>query len=212
MKLQIKQNPFAIAVTYWLAIIVIAHFFAPPGYVWTQNTISELASQGHTYKWIMQAGLSGFGALIMLAVGMIIFRTKKVLIPILPVMLYGLGVFLSGIFCAAPIDLTIEYSVAEAKLHSTFATLAGFSLSAGIVWHIFASSSGREQLTHTIFLAAVVGFSMLFSMIDNGTVEVGLGVVQRCIYLSGFAWLIYQEHTFVQKRQTQMGLQKEFVS
>ena len=43
-------KPFALAVTYWIAIIIIAHFFAPPGYVLTQNTISELASQGHTYK------------------------------------------------------------------------------------------------------------------------------------------------------------------
>ena len=212
MKLQMEQKPFAVAVTYWLAIIVIAHFFPPPGYVWTQNTISELASQGHTYKWIMQAGLSGFGALIMLAVGMAIFWAKKVLIPVLPVMLYGLGVFLSGIYCAAPIDPSIEYSVAEAKLHSTFATAAGLSLSAGILWHIFASSNGREKLAHTIFLFAVVGFSMLFGLVDNGTINVGLGIVQRCIYLSGFAWLIYQEYSFARSRQIQRGLQKEFAS
>ena len=193
-------KPFTLAVTYWIAVIIIAHFFAPPGYVWTQNTISELASQGHTYKWIMQAGLSGFGALIMLAVGMTIYGTKKVLIPVLPVMLYGLGVFLSGIYCAAPIDPSIEYSVAEAKLHSTFATAAGLSLSAGILWHIFASSNRSEKLAHIIFLVAVVGFSMLFGLVDNGTINIGLGIVQRCIYLSGFAWLIYQEHTVLQKR------------
>ncbi|MBI5934825.1 MAG: DUF998 domain-containing protein [Chloroflexi bacterium] len=207
-----KRKPFTLAVTYWIAIIVIAHFFAPPGYVWTQNTISELASQGHTYKWIMQAGLSGFGALVMLAVGMSIFRTKKALIPVLPVMLYGLGVFLSGIYCAAPIDPSIEYSVAEARLHSTFATAAGLSLSAGILWHIFASSNGSEKLAHTIFLAAVVGFSMLFGLVENGTIDAGLGIVQRCVYLSGFAWLIYQEHTFVNKRQTQASFQKEFAA
>ena len=45
-----KLKPFTLAVTYWIAVIIIAHLFAPPGYVWTQNTISELASQGHTYK------------------------------------------------------------------------------------------------------------------------------------------------------------------
>jgi len=212
MKLKMQQKSFAIAVTYWLVIIVIAHFFAPPGYVWTQNTISELASQGHTYKWIMQAGLSGFGALIMLAVGMAIFRTKKVLIPVLPLMLYGLGVFLSGVYCAAPIDPSIEYSIAEAKLHSTFATAAGLSLSAGILWHIFASSNGREKLAHTFFLVAVVGFSMLFGLVENGMLDLRLGIVQRCLYLSGYAWLIYQEHTLAQSRQTQKGLQKEFAS
>lgn len=193
MKLQLKQKPFTIAVMYWLTIIAIAHFTPPPGYVWTQNTLSELASQGHTYKWIMQFGLSGFGALIMLAVGTAIISTKKVLNPLLPVALYGLGVFLSGIYCAAPIDPTIEYSVAEARLHSTFATIAGLSLSAGIIWHIFASSNGREKMVHTVFLVAVVGFSMLFGLTENGMIGIGLGIVQRCLYLSGFAWLIYQE-------------------
>lgn len=212
MKLQIIQKPFAIAVTYWLVIILIAHFFAPPGYVWTQNTISELASQGHRYKWIMQAGLSGFGVLVMLAVGLVIHSLKKVLTPVLPVMLYGLGVFLSGIYCAAPIDPSVEYSVAEAELHSTFATIAGMSLSAGILWHIFASSNRNEKLTHTIFLVAVVGFSMLFGLVDNGTIDAGLGILQRCIYLSGFAWLIYQEHTFVHKQQSLTYWQNEFAS
>lgn len=205
------QKTFAFAVAYWLVVIVIAHFFAPPGYVWTENTISELASQGHTYKWIMQAGLMGFGVLIMLAVGMSIVRAKKVLTPLFPVMFYGLGVFLSGIYCAAPIDPSMEYSVAEARLHSTFATAAGLSLSAGILWHIFASSNGREKLAHTILLSAVVGFSMLFGLIENDMIDIGLGIVQRCIYLSGFAWLVYQEYTFAQSRQPQKSLQKEFV-
>lgn len=211
MKLHMKQKLFTLAVTYWIAIIVLAHFFVPPGYVWTKNTISELASQGHTYKWIMQAGLMGFGILVMLAVGKSIFTTKKVLNPLLPVFLYGLGVFLSGIYCAAPIDPAIEYSITEARLHSTFATVAGLSLSAGILWHIFASSSGREKLAHTFFLIAVVGFSMIFGLVENGMIDIGLGIVQRCLYLSGFAFLIYQEHTFVQKRQSLDNLKKEFV-
>ena len=193
MKIQMKQNLFALAVAYWLVLIVIAHFFAPPGYVWTQNTISELASQGHTYKWIMQAGLMGFGALIMLAVGMSIFRTKKVLTPLFPVMFYGLCVFLSGIYCAAPIDPAIEYSIREAQLHSIFATAAGFSLTAGIVWQIFTSSNRREKIVYAILLIAVVGFSILFGLAENGMLDIGKGIVQRSVYLSGFAWLVYQE-------------------
>jgi len=149
----------------------------------------------------MQAGLSGFGILIMLAAGMAIFRTKKVLPPFLPVMLYGLGIFLSGIYCAAPIDPAIEYSITEVKLHSVFATTAGISLSAGIVWHIFASPNRREKLVHTIFLFAVVGFSMLFGLVENGMLDIGLGVVQRCVYLSGFTWLIYQERSLSRKNK-----------
>jgi len=187
-------KPFTLAVTYWIAIILVAHLFTPPGYIWTQNTISELASQGHTYKWIMQAGLSGFGALIVLAVGLFIFKTRKVIYPLLPIALYGFAILLSGIYCAAPIDPSIPYSVSEAKLHSMFATLGGLMLSAAIFWHIFTSANHRERLAHTIFLFAVVGLSSLFGLAENGMIDIGIGIVQRLLYLPGFAWLIYQEH------------------
>ena len=187
-------KPFTLAVTYWIAIILVAHLFTPPGYIWTQNTISELASQGHTYKWIMQAGLSGFGALIVLAVGLFIFKTRRVIYPLLPIALYGFAILLSGIYCAAPIDPSIPYSVSEAKLHSAFATTAGLSLSLGIFWRIFVSSNNRERLAHFIFLAAVIGLSVLFGLAENDTIEIGKGIIQRLLYMSGFAWLIYQEH------------------
>ena len=72
-----KPRLFTFAVAYLIVIIAFAHFFAQPGYVWTQNTISELPSQGHTYKWIMQVGISGFGVPILLAVGQGLFKTKK---------------------------------------------------------------------------------------------------------------------------------------
>jgi len=207
-------KPFTLAVTYWIAIILIAHFFTPPGYVWTQNTISELASQGHTYKWIMQAGLSGFGALIMLAVGLVIFKTGKVIYPLLPVALYGFGVFLSGIYCAAPIDSSIPYSVSEAKLHSVFATTAGLSLSLAIFWRIFVTFNDRERLAHSIFLVAVIGLSALFGLAENDTFGIGKGIVQRLLYISGFAWFIYQEHCLQGKKVLlgTMSYEKELAS
>ena len=204
-------KPFTLAVTYWIAVIIIAHFFAPPGYVWTQNTISELASQGHTYKWIMQAGLSGFGALIVLAVGLFIFKTRKVIYPLLPIALYGFAVLLSGIYCAAPIDPSIKYSSSEAELHSIFATASGLSLSLGIFWRIFVSSNDRERLAHSIFLVAVIGLSALFGLVENGMIDIGIGIVQRSLYLSGYAWLIYQEGLLAGEDKTRSH-QKELVS
>ena len=188
-----KLKPFTVAVIYWIVIIILAHFFAPPGYLWTQNSISELAAQGHTYKWIMQAGLIGFGVLVMLAVGQTIFKTRQMIYALLPVALYGFAILLSGIFCAAPIDPSISYSIAEANLHSALATAAGWSLSLAILWRIFAASSGREKQAHTIFLTAVFGFSMLFGLAENGTIVIGTGIVQRILYLCGFFWLVYQE-------------------
>lgn len=195
-----QQRPFTLAVIYWLVIIVIAHFFAPPGYDWMQNTISELTSQGHDHKWIMQAGLMGFGALVILAVAVTSIRAKKMLYHLLPVALYGLAVSISGVFCAAPIDPAIPISAAEAEMHSNMATLAGFSLSLGIIWQIFLASDNREKAIHTIFLVAVMGFAIIFGLVENNAFGLGTGIVQRWLYLSGFAWLIYQEHVRIKKQ------------
>ena len=188
-----RQKPFTLALTYWVTIILISHFFSPPGYLWTENTISELASQGHRYKWSMQAGLSGFGILIMLATGLAFLLMRKIFRPGIPIAFYGLAILLSGIYCAAPTASSIPYSVSEAKLHSIFATLAGLSLSLGILWRVLNSSTEREKLTHLLFLVAVTGLSVFFGLAENHLIDFGKGVVQRFLYLSGFAWLIYQE-------------------
>jgi hypothetical membrane protein len=179
-----------LAVTYWVAVIIIAHFFAPPGYTWSNNTISELASQGHTYKWIMQAGMIGFGMLMILAAGLEIIKTKQWINPLLLVALYGLAILLAGMYCTAPIDPSISYSVSESQLHSVFATLAGVLLSAAIFWRVMIVSDPRERLVHSIFLVAVIGLSAFYGMAENAMIAIGKGIVQRLLYLGGFAWLV----------------------
>ncbi len=87
----------------------------------------------------------GFGALVMLAVGLTIFKTHKMIYPLIPIALYGFAILLAGFYCAAPINPTIPYSLSEAKLHSLFATIGGLSLSMAIFWRILVSSNPRER-------------------------------------------------------------------
>ena len=188
-----KNRLFTLAVAYWVIIILIAHVVPPPGYNWTQNTISDLASQGHRYKWIMQLGLSGFGGLIVLAVMQAWGNAGKIIPHLIPVALYGATIFLSGMYCTAPIDPSIPYSESESVLHSMFATIAGISLSLAILWRILNSSTNAERWMHLFFLLAVMGFSAVFGLAENHMIELGKGIVQRLLYLSGFAWLVYQE-------------------
>lgn len=44
--------------------LVTAHVLAPETYSWKVNTISELASRGYRYAWLMCAGFIGFGVLV----------------------------------------------------------------------------------------------------------------------------------------------------
>ena len=193
MKIQSKSlGPFLMAVTYFILIIVVAHFFAPQNYTFTQNTISELASQGHMYKGIMQTGLIGFGAVLIFGIlGYFKCFPKKYFLIFVAV--YGVSILLSGIYCTAPIDSTVSYSVQESNLHSLFASIAGFSMSAGILWQVFASLNERERWMRIVFLILIGGLSGLFGLVENGMMMLDKGSIQRVLYLVGLIWLVFEE-------------------
>jgi len=187
-----KLRVFAVAVTYFVSVIIIAHFFTSVGYDWTQNTISDLAAQGHSYKWIMQAGLVGFGSALILGV-VRYFKAYPKSYFLFFVAVYGQFILLSGIYCTAPIDSTIPFSIQESSLHSLFATIAGISMSIGILWQVFAIVNDRERWLRLVFLILIGGLSGLFGLIENGTLLLDKGIVQRVLYLVGLIWLVYEE-------------------
>jgi len=188
-----KRNLFLVAVVYFIAVILIAHFFVPPGYDWTQNTISDLASQGHVNKWIMQAGFIGFGAVLTLGSAYHFWHNRRQWF-LFFVAVYGLSILLSGIYCTLPIDPSMSYSVRESELHSMFATLAGIGMSLGIVMQVVMSASNRERWMRIAFLLLVVGVSGLFGLAENHILQLDKGIIQRILYLAGLAWLVYEEH------------------
>ena len=196
-----QRKPFLIAVIYFIAVIVLAHFFVPPIYDWTQNTISDLASQGHTYKWIMQTGFIGFGLLVTWGVGFHFNQNRRAYF-LLFVAVYGLSILISGIFCAAPIDPSIPYSLRDSELHSMFATIAGISMSLGIFWQFVASSNHRERWMRFAFFLLVIGISGLFGLAENHIMAFDKGIVQRILYLVGLAWLVYEERKLLLGRET----------
>ena len=199
-----KLKPFALAVIYFVAFILIAHFFVPPTYVWTQNTISDLASQGHTFKWIMQAGFIGFG--LILAWGVIYyFNQHRNAYFLLLVAIYGLSILMSGVFCTASLAPCYPNSLRESGLHSIFATTAGVGLSLAIGWQGFASPGKQEKRNHLLFLLLVMGFSGMFGLAENGSILLGKGIIQRLLYLGGLAWLIYQEQLFAKGFTSKRG-------
>jgi len=196
-----NPKPFFLAVCYFVAMILIAHFFAPSNYDWTQNTISDLGSQGHAYNWIMRVGFIGFG--LVLTLGVIRYSgqnaTRRYFL--LFVAIYGISVFITGIFSAAPIVPVDSYSTQEAGLHSIFATVAGISMSLGIFRQFIVSSNLREWWTRLVFFLLVMGISVLFGVAENHILDLDKGIVQRFLYLAGLAWLVYEERILFSERE-----------
>ena len=83
-------------------MIITAHFFMPPEYHWTRNTVSDLAAQGLKYQWIMQLGFIGFGLLLNCGFVCKFISAKKVFYPDVLIMIYGVAVLLSGVFNTEP--------------------------------------------------------------------------------------------------------------
>lgn len=171
---------------------MISHFYAPAEYEWTKNTISDLASQQQPYKWIMQAGLIGFGAILILGVAYHFIRSRHSYFLFL-IALYGLSILMSGIYCAAPINPSIPYSIPEANLHSKFATVAGIAMTLGILWQVLTSSNGQERQIRIGFLLFVGGISGLFGLAEDQILNLDKGIIQRFLYLTGLVWLVYEE-------------------
>ncbi len=195
-----KQKLFSIAVAYFISVIILAHFFVPPAYDWTQNTVSDLASQGHVYKWIMQTGFIGFG--LLLTWGVIFhFNKNRRAYFLLFVALYGLSILMSGIFCAAPIDPSMSYSVSESKLHSMFATTAGLAMSLGILLQVITSANSRQRWMRIAFFLLIVGISGLFGLVENHIIALDKGIIQRVLYLVGLTWLVYEERILFSGRE-----------
>ena len=197
-----KIKLFLLAVLYFVCVIVLAHFFVPPNYDWTQNTISDLASQGHVYKGIMQAGFIGFGGLLTVGTAVYFSKNRRAFF-LLFVAVYGLSILFSGIFCTTPIDPSMPFSAGESRLHSLFATTAGIAMSLGILWQVAASSNNSQRWTRLAFFIMIIEISGLFGLVENHILNLDKGIIQRALYLAGLAWLIYEERMLNWEREIQ---------
>lgn len=174
-----------IAVLTFVVIIMIAHFVAVEGYNWKINTVSELASQGYSRKWIMQIGFIIFALILLVG---IIKKVKEHTIDYLidiPIGLYGLAILVSGIYCTKPFISEIEYSEFESNIHSISATFAGIAFSIAILVSGIKENENPIRLIHFAFLIFVIGMSTYFGISLSNS-----GLIQKIMYLGSLFLLI----------------------
>jgi hypothetical protein len=187
------MNSISLSLIYFILVIVLAHFFSPSEYRWTNNTISDLAAQGVKYQWIMQAGFIGFGLLLNLGFLQKFIAARKVSYPDILIMLFGLSVLITGFFSTAPFIDSVNFSAQESNLHSLFATIAGICFTAGIFLHLVTASTPAQRWLDGVFLILVIGASLAFGLSENGTIPLGKGIIQRLLYLVSFLWLFVSQ-------------------
>jgi hypothetical membrane protein len=175
-----KNYYLLIATWCFVLAIVCAHIVATNHYDWTKNTISDLGAQGYEKQYIMQVGFIAFG--VVLAFGIMLHGiTWKVA----PILVYGVCVGLTGIFCTQPFFDVANYSVLEAMIHSRLAQTAGVAFTLGILVQLYFASGTKEKLIHAIFFVLVIGLSASFGLVQHYQ-----GIVQRLLYATSFLWLV----------------------
>jgi hypothetical protein len=176
----LKANYNIISTALFVFAIVVAHIFSTNNYDWTKNTISDLGSQGYDRKLIMQFGFLGFG--LILSAGIL---TNGLLWRTTPILIYGLCVGLTGIFCTKPFSSLDNFSPIQSTIHSTLAQIAGATFTLGILVQLFYSANKSEKWIHFVFFILVLAFSASFGLTKNYQ-----GIAQRLLYLTSFIWLI----------------------
>jgi hypothetical membrane protein len=168
-------------------------------YVWTQNTVSDLAAQGLPNQWIMQAGFIGFGLLLNLGFVQKIIAAHKVIYSDLPIMIYGLAVLVTGFFSTQPFIAGMDYSAQESNYHSLFAQIAGVFFIIGILYRLVIAPTPKEKWFHAIFFLLVMGTSLAFGLSENGIIPLGKGLIQKTMYLFSFIWLVLSQRAAQQR-------------
>jgi len=175
-----KSNYHQLATICFVLFIALAHIFSTNHYDWTRNTISDLGAQAYSRKLIMQIGFISFGLLLSGGIFLNGFSWRTS-----PILIYGLSIAFTGVFCTKPFFNFDHYSTLASSLHSGFAQLAGLSFSVGILVQLFYSSNNNLKYMHLLFFVLVIGLSVTFGVIKNYQ-----GIVQRLLYLASFIWLL----------------------
>lgn len=177
------HKAFLLGFLILLLVMFILPFFSAQGYSMVRHTTSELGAQFTPNSWIMNIIFMGLGVLCILEA---LFTLRSFKMHQMILMLFGLGLILSGIFKHMPIDPDLSYRIREDDLHSVASSLVGMSFTFFAISSIFIVHSKRNKMIAlSMGVLALTISSFIFILPDYA------GVFQRLMFISSFVWLFY---------------------
>jgi hypothetical membrane protein len=175
------MNVTRIGILLFLLAVLLGPLYAVENYSMTGGLISHLGAQNTPYNYIMIIGFLALG-LGLLIDGIGCYRREAI-----PFMAFGAFMALAGIFPHMPMDDTARYSLLTHQLHGVFASLAGVSITIGLIWQAFTDTGALKRTTHAVL--AILCVALPIAMLLYSDVQ---GLIQRFMYLAIFAWLWIQ--------------------
>jgi len=174
------------SILFFGILAFIAQRKAPEEYNQKINTINELGCQFYEHRAIMQWGFKGFGLILIAGILFNPNQSLKELYFSIPLMLYALFMFLSGVFSVKPFEHLVFYSIKESKKHTFFTQVAGFSVFLLIVMKLVMVTGAVNRIINISVLVL-----SLYTSIQSGRDIEKRGLYQRSLYMVNFFWLIY---------------------
>lgn len=179
IKGKVPSKAISIAILgIFILVSSILPLFSFEGYSILGNTTSHLGARGSPNAWIMNVV---FGVLAIRSVR-IIYTVRAPYIRIFGT-LFGLALFMTGVFRHAPLVEGIDFSGFQNAMHSVFASATGFSffllsLGYGIM------CKGRQR----VIAFAVASVSIIIPLGMMGFSQFA-GLLQRLMFVTAFLWL-----------------------
>lgn len=166
-----------------LGVMFVLPFFSAEGYSIIKHTTSELGAQLTPNSWVMNVTFIGLGILCVVEA---LFALNSYTWHLIILVLFGIGLLLSGLFRHMPIHPELPYSIREDELHSAASSLVGMSFTIFSFSSIFILTSKKNKII--AFLMGVL--ATLISGFIFGLPNYA-GLLQRLMFMTAFAWLFY---------------------
>ncbi|MEQ1882211.1 MAG: DUF998 domain-containing protein [Burkholderiales bacterium] len=170
--------PTRTGILLFSAAALAGPFYTVDGYSVVQNVVSELGAQNTKNSFVMVAGFLALG------LGIAVDGIRKFQWLALPFIAFGVFMALAGLFAHKPLAPNVLFSEAMHAAHSALASLAGASVTVGLVWYaVRARGAWRRGIAFFLgALCVVLPLGMLAAPPYQG-------LIQRAMYLLVFAWL-----------------------
>ncbi|HPT79084.1 MAG TPA: DUF998 domain-containing protein [Candidatus Atribacteria bacterium] len=165
-----------------LPVMIILSFFSADTYSIIRNTTSHLGAQGAPNAWIMNMTFILVGISCILEAWL---HLRRYWFLLLLLCIFGLNLVLVGIFSHAPIVEGAVYDALEDRLHSIFASIAGFSFTAFAISSAFIEKTTRHRAADMSVGLTAALLSLLMACLPDYA-----GLWQRVLFTVSFIWLI----------------------
>lgn len=172
------MNPTRIGILIFAVTALAGPLYTVEGYSSARNLISQLGAQNTQNSYVMVVGFLALG------IGIVVDGIRRFSRPVFPFIIFGLCMAIAGIFAHKPLLPDVNYSEGAHRAHSAMATVAGISITVGLIWQALLTLT---FLSRVIILAlATMCFALPLCMLAFQEFQ---GLVQRLMYLLLFIWL-----------------------